>query len=84
MFFFSVPILLVTVLMLTCQPPLFIKSDFDQNYVYGTPEAATLTTILLLSIICKWFLEYYIHSMFITYIFFRYGCLFSFAPTLKA
>jgi len=52
-FNFSVPILLVSVLMLTCQPPLFIKSDFDQNYVYGTPEAATLTTILLSSIICK-------------------------------
>ena len=50
-FNFSVPILLVSVLMLTCQPPLFIKSDFDQNYVYGTPEAATLTTILLSSII---------------------------------
>ncbi|XP_060864971.1 lysosomal cholesterol signaling protein [Metopolophium dirhodum] len=48
----GVPILLVSVLMLTCQPPLFIKSDFDQNYVYGTPEAATLTTILLSSIIC--------------------------------
>lgn len=49
------PVLLVSVLMLTCQPPLFVKSDFDQNYVYGTPEAATLTTILLLSIICEYF-----------------------------
>jgi len=49
------PVLLVSVLMLTCRPPLFVKSDFDQNYVYGTPEAATLTTILFSSIICKYF-----------------------------
>lgn len=55
MFILSVPVLLVSVLMLTCQPPSFVKSDFDQNYVYGTPEAATLTTILFLSIICNYF-----------------------------
>ncbi|XP_025413139.1 integral membrane protein GPR155 [Sipha flava] len=48
----GVPILLVSVLMLTCQPPLFGKSDFDQNYVYGIPEAAILTIILLSSILC--------------------------------
>ncbi|XP_050440687.1 integral membrane protein GPR155 [Adelges cooleyi] len=48
----GVPILLVTILMLTCQPPKFIKSDFDQNYVYGVPEAAMLTSVLLMSIIC--------------------------------
>jgi hypothetical protein len=41
--------------MLTCQPPLFGKSDFDQNYVYGIPEAAILTIILLSSILCKHF-----------------------------
>ncbi|VVC29895.1 Hypothetical protein CINCED_3A002443 [Cinara cedri] len=46
----GVPVLLVSVLMLICQPPSFAKSDFDQNYVYGTPEAATLTSILLLTI----------------------------------
>ncbi|XP_050524359.1 integral membrane protein GPR155 isoform X2 [Daktulosphaira vitifoliae] len=48
----GIPILLVSVLMLTCQPPSFIKTDFDQNYVYGVPEAVTLTTVLLMSIIC--------------------------------
>lgn len=50
---FSIPVLLVSVLMLTCRPPVNKANDFDQNYVYGIPEAATLTTILLLSIICK-------------------------------
>lgn len=52
---FSVPILLVSVLMLICRPPTFGKSDFDQNYVYGIPEAAILTIILLSSILCKYF-----------------------------
>lgn len=53
------PVLLVSVLMLTCQPPVSSSTDFDQNYVYGTPEAALLTTILLSSIICKCFFRIY-------------------------
>lgn len=71
--------------MLTCQPPMFVKSDFDQNYVYGTPEAATLTTILLTSIICKYILYKHIliNDNGIQY-YFSYNNLFGFTSTSKS
>lgn len=78
--------LLVSVLMLTCQPPSFGKSDFDQNYVYGIPEATILTIILLSSILCKYFFnDSLLLNIIIQYFnYSRHYCLFGFTSTSKA